>query len=83
MNLEAAYHGNEDGPFPEYAELRARAKAELIQWATPQLKDGDLYAEAIIEAAIARAEEMGRVHGNAFGGEIGARYTISGSPLTF
>jgi hypothetical protein len=83
MTLEQAYTGNQDGPLPEYRDLRAKAKTELIEWAVPFLKNGDLHAEPIIEAAIQSAEEMGRVRGNAFSGEIAGRYTSSGNPLTF
>jgi hypothetical protein len=68
---------------PEYDALRQKAKSELIEWATPHLKDGDLYAEAIIEAAISSAEEMGQIHGDSFHGEIAGRYTVNGNPLTF
>lgn len=83
MNLEAAYHGLGDGSDTKYQELRAKAKAELIDWATPFLMNGDLYVESIIEEAITRSEDMGRVSGEYFLIEIPGRFTSSREPLTF
>lgn len=62
---------------------RDEAKADLIEYAAPLLKD-DVDVEALIDQIMTSAEDMGRVDEDGeYHGELPARLTKSGEPISF
>ena len=65
-----------------YAKVNEKGRANLIEWLSAVLKDGDLYAEIFADDLIQRLDGSYALFcGKSV--EIGQFYTVSGRPMTY